>query len=156
MTSANVTYYQVFKDGEKVAEYRQNCLCKDSKTEGLKSHVPAEDFTLVLCWPDEYEVPHYTQEMSLADYWNGVKPVWLDENGNPEVDYEEFVELQKMVNKSKIILKHDDNLIGFAHSEEEARAYVKREWGYSEEQIEEDMSDGILSFKEVKKLEFTQ
>ena len=156
-TSANVTYYTVkTKDGLESWTYRQNCLCKNTVEDELKKHVPAKDFTLELRWPDEDEVSQYTQKMSLADYLDGVKPVWIDEYGNPQVDYDEFVELQKMVNKSKIILKHDDNLIGFAQSEEEARAYVKREWGYSEEQIEQDMSDGILSFKEVKKLEFTQ
>jgi hypothetical protein len=33
--------------------------------------------------------------MSLADYLEGVKPVWLDEDGNPKVSYSDFVALQK-------------------------------------------------------------
>ena len=78
-TSANVTHYIVKdKEGNQIAKYRQNCLCKDTVTEKLKSHIPAEDFTITLLWPDEYEAPHYSKEMSLADYLNGVKPEWED------------------------------------------------------------------------------
>ena len=73
-TSANITYYIVKdKNGRIVGEYRQNCLCKDVKTEKLKLHVPYEDFTIILRWPDENEVDHFTEEISLKDYLNGAK-----------------------------------------------------------------------------------
>jgi len=102
MTSANVTYYIVKdKDGNKIAEYSQNCLCKNTITEKLKSHTPYKDFTLELCWPDEHEAPHYTQEMSLDDYLGGVKLIWLDEYGDPKVNLEDFERLQQT---NKILL----------------------------------------------------
>jgi len=108
MTSANVTYYIVKKDGKKVAKYSQNSMCKDTKTEALKSHIPAEDFTLTLLWPDEYEAPHYTKEMSLADYLLGVKPMWQNEYEDdeyPMVPYEYLVEAQRLNGKLLNILE---------------------------------------------------
>jgi len=82
-TSANVTYYTVFKDDKQIAEYRQNCQCKDTKTEKLKSHVPAEDFTLIICWPDENNILHFSQEISLANYLNGIKPMMKESSAEP-------------------------------------------------------------------------
>ena len=79
-------------------------MCKDTKTAKLKSHIPHEDFTLVIRWPDEDEVDNYTVEMSLKDYLNGMKPVWADENGDPKVTYEDYVRLQKS-------LKHVTNIL---------------------------------------------
>jgi len=103
MTSANVTHYEVKdKEGKRVGKYSQHCMCIQTIGEKLRKHVPYENFALTLIWPDEYEAPHYTQEMSLNDYLNGVKPVWLDEHGEPKIDPDEFVELQK---KNQEILK---------------------------------------------------
>ena len=83
MTSANVTHYLVKKDDKKVAEYRQNCMCKNTVIDELKAHTPYEDFTLILCHPDEHEAPHYTVSMSLSDYLLGVRPLW-ENDGNEE------------------------------------------------------------------------
>ena len=79
-TSSNITQYQLLNDeGKIVKELRQHCLCKitikDRLTEAFKEFPNA---TLVLCWPDEHEAPHYTKPMKLSEYLNGQKPEWLE------------------------------------------------------------------------------
>jgi len=81
MTSANVTYYGVYKDGKLIKEHSQHALCKPKIREHLQSYPNPEELTLILRWPDENEEDHFSKSMSLADYLNGVKVQW-------EEDYE--------------------------------------------------------------------
>ena len=75
-TSANVIYYEIYnKDGKLVKTHRQNFLCKSRRHE-LLEYTPAEDYKIIVRWPDEDEVEHYSKEMSLVDYLNGVKCNW--------------------------------------------------------------------------------
>ena len=106
-TSANVTFYTIKdKQGDMVKEYRQNCMCKDTDLKaGLKSHVPHEDFSITLCWPDYDEVDQWTKEMSLSDYLQGIKPIWVDENGDPKISYEDFVSLQKQLQSAVEVIE---------------------------------------------------
>jgi len=73
MTSANVTYYGVYKDGKLIEEISQHAYCKDRVKEKLAQYTPPEDYTLIARWPDENEVDHFTREISLADYVNKTK-----------------------------------------------------------------------------------
>ena len=66
-TSANVTYYVVRKDGKTVGEHSQHMLCKYSHHELLKFQ-PAKSFTIRSYWPDEDEVVHEGEEISLAEF----------------------------------------------------------------------------------------
>lgn len=75
-TSANVTYYNVYKNGKFVAEHRQNHYCKQRIKEQLKQHLPVENFTLIARWPDEDEVDHFSESMPLKDYLDGKKLKW--------------------------------------------------------------------------------
>jgi len=78
-TSSNITEYRLLNDdGKVVKEFRQHCLCKDTIKDRLTESVKEfPDATLVLCWPDEHEAPHYTKPMKLSDYLNGEKLEWL-------------------------------------------------------------------------------
>lgn len=76
MTSVNVTYYQVYKAGKFVKEHRQHHYCTPTIRTKLAEHQPPEDFMLVLRYPDEEEVDHFSEQISLADYLNGKEPVW--------------------------------------------------------------------------------
>jgi len=78
VTSANVTYYNVYKDGKLVKTYSQNCLCKQTVREKLAQHTPAQEYGLIAVWPDEDEVDHYSREMNLNDYLMGEKIEWED------------------------------------------------------------------------------
>ena len=76
MTSANVTYYQIWAGEKFIAAHRQNCMCKTHIKEDLAKYQPADGYDLILRWPDENEADHYTNRMSLKDYMEGKKPVW--------------------------------------------------------------------------------
>lgn len=81
MTSANVTYYSVYKGDELIKEHRQNCMCKLTIRDRLeRDHFPTSDFTIVARWPDENEVDHFTEPMKLTDYLAGKKLVWVEED----------------------------------------------------------------------------
>lgn len=67
-TSANVTYYQVYKGDRLVGEHSQHALCKYVVREKLAKYQPASDYMLRLRHPDEDEVDQYTQFVSLATY----------------------------------------------------------------------------------------
>lgn len=84
MTSANVKFYEVYKDGKLVAEHRQNCLCKMTIVATLQQYTPASEYKLRLRWPDEEEANHYSQKMRLDRYLaKTVHPIW------DGVDYDE-------------------------------------------------------------------
>jgi hypothetical protein len=86
MTSANVMHYVVKnKLGVEVAHYRQNFLCKNTVKNELSKHVPLEDFSLYLIFPDEDEVDHLSEEMKLSEYLSGKKVIWIDEHDD-EID----------------------------------------------------------------------
>ena len=76
-TSANVTYFGVYRDGRMVGEHRHNALCKpkDWKME-MAAYVPAEEFTVIARWPDEDEADHFSDPMPLADFLKGSHFVW--------------------------------------------------------------------------------
>lgn len=77
-TSANVTYYQIYKNGKFIEQHRQNCMCKFKVRDELAQYQPAEDYTLICLWPDEDEAPHYTVEMPLNEYMGGKKLTWKE------------------------------------------------------------------------------
>ena len=77
-TSANVTYYQIYKDGKFVKEHRQNHYCKFRIKEELAQYQPSKDYTLICRWPDEDEVDRYTAGMPLNEYINGKKLKWKE------------------------------------------------------------------------------
>jgi len=87
-TSANVTYYEVYKDGALVKEHSQHAYCKSRIREQLLAYVPAEAYTLILRWPDEEEEDHFSKEMLLSDYLNGVKVEWEDDDLDYYEDWE--------------------------------------------------------------------
>jgi hypothetical protein len=66
-TSANVTEFTIRRDGIKVGEHREHALCKYFYHELLK-YQPATEFTIQSHWPDEDEVVHDGEEMSLDTY----------------------------------------------------------------------------------------
>ena len=70
-TSANVTYYRVYKNGVFVKEHRQNALCKSKIHEELSQYSPVEDFTVVVRWPDEDEANHLDDKMPLSKFLRG-------------------------------------------------------------------------------------
>ena len=74
MTSANVTYYQVYKDGKLVKEHSQSHYCTWTIRERLKIHQPPQDYILITNTPDEDEEDHFTEQMSLADFLAGKQP----------------------------------------------------------------------------------
>lgn len=67
MTSANVIYYKVFKNGDLIGEHRQNMLCRDS-SERLLMYYPQDEFQIRADWVDEEEVAHKEKPMPL-DQW---------------------------------------------------------------------------------------
>jgi len=67
MTSANVTYYKVYRGDEKILEDRQNHLCKNWVDEKLYAIEKPDECRLVTIWPDEYECPH-ENEYNLGEY----------------------------------------------------------------------------------------
>ena len=75
-TSANVTYYSIYKDGNLIKEHRQNCLCKNYIDAELKNYPNPAELILVLRWPDEDEVNHFTVPMSLKDYLDNKSVEW--------------------------------------------------------------------------------
>lgn len=76
MTSANVTYYQVYKDKKYIAEISQHHMCKLTYKEELKKFVPAKDYTVIARWPDEEEEDQYSNEINLEDFLNGKQIEW--------------------------------------------------------------------------------
>lgn len=76
-TSANVTYYEIFKDGNFVDSHSQNCMCKNAIKEKLSKYIPALDYKIRLRWLDENEANHYTNKIRLSDYFSGKKFEWL-------------------------------------------------------------------------------
>jgi len=58
MTSANVVYYKVYRDGTLILDDHQHLLCKNTIDEKLYSIDNPDECTLVTIWPDEYECPH--------------------------------------------------------------------------------------------------
>ena len=79
MTSANVTYYEIYKDGKYITRHSQNCMCKFTIDKRLAKYKPAEDYVVKLVWPDENEADHCSKKMSLLDYLNGVEVTWEEE-----------------------------------------------------------------------------
>jgi dCMP deaminase len=70
-TSANVTYYRVYRKGVFVKEHRQNALCKSKIHEELSQYSPVEDFTVVVRWPDEDEADHLGEPIPLSKFLRG-------------------------------------------------------------------------------------
>ena len=71
VTSANVTYYDIYnKHGNFVKTHSQHHYCKSRKHE-LFEYKPAEEFFIVVRWPDEDEAVHESEKMLLSDYLNG-------------------------------------------------------------------------------------
>ena len=52
-----------------------------------------------------------------------------------------------------ILIQCEDNIMGYTNSIEACRNYVKTQWDYTDEKIEEDMKDGLLAFTPIDKLE---
>lgn len=79
-TSANVTYYGLYLAGTLIREYSQHAYCKarDWKKD-LAEYVPPEHYTVIARHPDEDEVDHYSQPMSLVDFLSGTRFVWEGE-----------------------------------------------------------------------------
>ena len=84
-TSANVTYYGVYRDGKLVKEHSQNCMCKPRVRDELARYMPegclavdAGRLTVVARWPDEEEEDHFSRPMPLADFLAGKKLEWDD------------------------------------------------------------------------------
>lgn len=75
-TSANVTYYQVFKNGVFVEEHSQHALCKSKIHEKLAKYSPVEDYTVVIRWPDENEVDHLQDPIPLSKFLRGERSGW--------------------------------------------------------------------------------
>lgn len=84
MTSANVTYYEVW-EGDKfdkfIGEECQNCMCKYTVRERLAKYQPAEKYTLRLRWPDEEEEEHYSESINLKAFMDGGKVEWIRSDG---------------------------------------------------------------------------
>ena len=51
-----------------------------------------------------------------------------------------------------VLIKDDDNIFGFATTEDEAVEWVKSKWGYDDEKIEYEKKQGVLSFQVVEKI----
>ena len=77
-TSANVTYYQIYRKGKYVDEHRQNCMCKSTIRKELGQYQPSKDYSIILRWPDENEADHFTYEMPLEDFLGGIKVTWKE------------------------------------------------------------------------------
>lgn len=56
MTSANVTYYYVYRGKELILKTSQHCLCKDNVRWRLREIEKPEECKLICIWPDENEV----------------------------------------------------------------------------------------------------
>jgi hypothetical protein len=87
MTSANITYYEIYhKDNllEVVANHSQHCYCKNSIKDKLNEYVPPEDYFIQLNHPDEEENDHCSKLMNLKDYLDGKyrHTAWREEDGN--------------------------------------------------------------------------
>ena len=67
MTSANVTYYRVYRNGVEILKDHQHHLCKNWINEKLYAIDKPEECTLVTIWLDEYECPH-EKEYNLGEY----------------------------------------------------------------------------------------
>jgi len=100
MTSDNVTYYGVYKNGILVKEHRQNLLCKFTVKEKLKTYSNPEELILILRHPDENEVDQFSQPIFLKKYLDGAKISW---ESNPTTD-----DALKALNK--ICLKFTENI----------------------------------------------
>jgi len=85
-TSANMTYYGVYRDGKLVKEHSQHAYCKPRVRAELAKYMPPEGclavdtgtITMIARWPDEEEEDHFSVPMPLADYLAGKKLVWED------------------------------------------------------------------------------
>ena len=67
MTSANVTYYRIERDGKIVGSHRQHHYCK-TKWEDLLKFKPIEDHTITPYGEDEYEVPWEDKTEGLKQF----------------------------------------------------------------------------------------
>ena len=76
-TSANVTYYEVYKDDKLVGKHSQHCMCKSTIKAELSKYTPSCDYEVRAIWPDENEAPYYTKRMRLSDYLDGKRFTWL-------------------------------------------------------------------------------
>ena len=81
MTSANVTYYEVWNGDKFIGEERHNCMCKCKVKERLAKYQPAEKYTLRLRWPDEEEEDHYSELINLKAFMDGGKVEWIRSEG---------------------------------------------------------------------------
>jgi len=83
-TSADVTYYRVYKDNKLVKEHSQHCLCKNTIKDHLLTYTPPEDYTLQLLFVDEYEADHYSKKVCLKDYLDGKykHTLWREDDGD--------------------------------------------------------------------------
>jgi len=85
MTSANVTYYEVYKDGKFIDSVSQHCYCKCTYKEELTELFPSpKDYTLIVRWPDEKEDDYYSKEINLEDFLNGKEVEWPEDE---EINY---------------------------------------------------------------------
>lgn len=67
MTSANVTYYYVYRGNELVLKTSQHCLCKDNVRWRLREIEKPEECKLKCIWPDENEVDQTVFDGPLTD-----------------------------------------------------------------------------------------
>lgn len=72
MTSANVTYFDIYQSGEFIKRHSQHHYCKSNRQQ-LLDYTPPEDYQIMVVWPDENEVDHCSPMMLLSDYLNGMK-----------------------------------------------------------------------------------
>ena len=84
-TSANVTYYGVYRDGKLIKEHSQSHYCKPRVRAELEKYMPwgclavdTGNLTLIARWPDEEEEDHFSKPIRLADYLAGKKLEWED------------------------------------------------------------------------------
>jgi len=76
-TSANVTYYGVYKDGKKVGEHSQHHYCKPRNwKEEMAAYMPPAAFTVIGRWPDENEADHFSDPMPLPEFLSGKYVTW--------------------------------------------------------------------------------
>jgi hypothetical protein len=90
-TSANVTYYDVFKDGKWVKEFSQHHYCKSiNLKEKLAEFQPPEVYTIQRRYPDEDEVDHLSNPLNLKLFLEGAQ--FTDEDdavAKPMLDFSE-------------------------------------------------------------------
>ena len=73
MTSANVTNYTIYKDGETVGEHSQHHMCH-TKWHRLYKFTPFTQHTIQSHWLDEEEEYHEGEEVWLSEFIANHKP----------------------------------------------------------------------------------